>query len=250
MEAESHHGGAEVEARGALCVECMGDVAAGETVIDRCGAALCRACAAEFYVACEGCGGLTPRDEALGRAGAPDTRAAAGDEEQARADDDGMRCVECFRQGGARGEAEAPPSEEEVSALVAEFVSLHSEKKRLDERMDDIKELLKRAAHARPRISNAVVLRAGEDACVRCSYASKTAYDPEQLSAVEELLGREGFESIFERKVSFSPVKDKLEEFLSATDEEYAAARSAISAAARQTEVTTLNVVAPKKKKS
>lgn len=247
MEAENHFSGAGVEARATLCVECMEDVPAGEAVVDRCGAALCRACAREFYVACSCCGGLTPRDEALGREGAP---AASGDEEQARDDDDGMRCVECFRQSAAPGEAEAPPPEEEVSSLVAEFVSLHAEKKRLDERLEEIKELLKRAARARPRISNAVVLRAGEDACVRCSYASKTAYDPERLSAVEELLGREDFDSLFERKVSFSPVKDKLEEFLSATDEEYAEARSAISAAARQTEVTTLNVVAPKKKKS
>ncbi len=233
MEIENNLSADGVEARGALCVECMGEVSAGESVLDRCGAALCRGCAAEFYAPCAGCGGLVPRDEAV-----------------ERAENEGMFCAECFGRAGSAGES-GPPGEEETAALVAEFVSLHAEKKRLEERMEEIKETLKVAAGARPRISNAVVLRAGEEgACVRCSYSVKTAYDPERLSAVEELLGRDGFESIFERKVTFSPVKDRLEEFISSTDEEYAAAREAIAAAARQTEVTTLNVVAPKKKKS
>ncbi|MCA1635054.1 MAG: hypothetical protein LC802_15535 [Acidobacteria bacterium] len=232
MEIENSFSVEGVEARGALCVECMKDVSAGEAVVERRGAVLCRACAGEFYVGCAGCGGLTPRDESL-----------------ERAENEGMFCAECFGRAAQPGEGEAPPSEEETAALVSEFVALHAEKKRLDERMEEIKETLKRAAGARPRISNAVVLRAG-DSSVRCSYAVKTAYDPDQLSAVEALLGREGFEAIFERKVTFSPFKDKLEEFLSAADEEYAAARDAISAAARQTEVTTLNVVAPKKRKS
>jgi hypothetical protein len=232
MEVENGLSVEGVEARGALCVECMGEVSAGESVLDRCGAALCRGCAGEFYAPCGGCGGLTPRDEAL-----------------ERAEGEGMFCVECFGRAGAPGRDEAP-GEEEVAVLVEEFVALHAEKKRLDERMEEIKERLKLAAGARPRISNAVVLRAGEGACVRCSYSVKTAYDPERLSAVEELLGREGFESIFERKVTFSPVKDRLEEFISSTEEEYAAARAGIAAAARQTEVTTLNVVSPKKKKA
>jgi hypothetical protein len=172
------------------------------------------------------------------------------DEALERAENEGMFCAECFGRAGSAGGAE-PPGEEETAALVAEFVSLHAEKKRVEERMEEIKEALKLAAGARARVSNAVVLRAGEEgACVRCSYSVKTAYDPERLSAVEELLGRERFDSIFERKLTFSPVKDRLEEFISSTDEEYAAAREAIAAAARQTEVTTLNVVAPKKKKT
>jgi len=234
MEIEnSSPGVGTIEARGALCVECMKGVPAGESFVDRCGATLCRECAAEFYCPCAGCDGLTPRDEAL-----------------ERAENEGMFCAECFAGAGAEGEA-TPPPEEEVNALVEEFVALHAEKKRLDERMEEIKETLKLAAGARPRVSNAVVLRAGEgSSCVRCSYSLKTAYDPEKLAAVEELLGREGFDSIFERKVTFSPVKDRLEEFVTSTEEEYAAARAGIAAAARQTEVTTLNVVAPKKKKA
>ena len=105
---------------------------------------------------------------------------------------------------------------------------------------------LELAAQARPRVSNAVVLRA-DDAGVRCSFAVRTSYDAARLAAAEELLGEE-FASLFERKVSFSAVKDRLEEFLSATDEARASAREAVRAAEQRTEVATLSVVAQKKK--
>jgi hypothetical protein len=92
-----------------------------------------------------------------------------------------------------------------------------------------------------------VVLRAGE-AGVRCSFAVRTSYDPARLSSAEELLGAD-FAALFERKVSFSAVKDRLEEFLNATDAERAAAREAVRAAEQRSEVATLTVVAQKKKK-
>jgi hypothetical protein len=230
MEVESSFRAEEVEARGALCVECLGSVGAGETVVDRTGAALCRSCAEEFYSPCAGCGGLVPRDEALARAG-----------------DGAAVCVECHARGAASPGGEPPPSEEEVEALVGEYVALHEESKRLDARMGEIKERLKLAAQARPRVSNAVVLRAGE-AGVRCSFSVKKSYDAAALAPAEELLGAE-FASLFERKVSFSAVKDRLEEFLSATDAERAAAREAVRAAEQRSEVATLTVVAQKKKK-
>jgi hypothetical protein len=220
-----------VEARGALCVECLADLAApGAGVVDRTGAALCRACAAAFYAPCEMCGGLVPRDEAL-----------------ARPDGGALNCFECFGRAAAPDGSE-PLTDEEVASLVAEYVALHEEMKRLDGRASDIKEQLKRAATARPRVSNAVVLRAG-DAGVRCSYASKAAYDAEKLAAAERLLGSEGFAALFERKVTFSAVKDRLEEFLSSEDGATAAARAAVRAAETRTEVATLTVVAQRKKK-
>lgn len=228
MEVEKSFGAGEVEARGALCVECLGAVGAGEALVDRTGAALCRGCAAEFYAACGACGGLVPRDETLARAG-----------------DGAGLCAKCHAKGP---EGEPAPSEEEVEALVAEFVALHEESKRLGARMEEIKERLKLAAQARPRVSNAVVLRAG-DAGVRCSFAVRTSYDAGALSAAEGLLGEE-FGALFERKVSFAAVKARLEEFLSATDEEFAAAREAIRAAEQRSEVATLTVVAQKKKPS
>ena len=232
MEVENSFRVEEVEARGAVCVECLAAVAPGESALDRCGATLCPACAAAFYEACAGCAGLVPRDEAL-----------------ARAQDGALCCFECFGRGGV-GEDDVASSltDEEVAALVAEYVALHEEIKRLDSRAGEIKEQLKQAARSRPRISNAVVLRAGTGAGVRCSFAVKTAYDAEKLSSAEHLLGEE-FAAIFERKVTFSAVKGSLEEFLSATDEARAAAREAVRAAEHRTEVATLTVVAQKKKK-
>ena len=221
-----------VEPRGALCVECLADlVEPGGRVLDRTGAALCRTCAAQFYAPCEMCGGLVPRDEALTR---PDGGA--------------LNCFECFGRAAAPDGTEAL-TDEEVSALVAEYVALHEELKRLDLRASEIKEQLKRAATARPRVSNAVVLRS-EGGGVRCSYTSKAAYDAEKLAAAEALLGAEGFASLFERKVSFAAVKDRLEAFLSSEDAGTAAAREAVRAAETRTEVATLTVVAPRKQKS
>src|SRR3712207_5031042 len=167
MEVEKSFRAGDVEARGALCVECLGAVGAGEALLDRTGGALCRACAAEFYAACAGCGGLVPRDEALAGAG-----------------DGALLCAECHAKGFAGPDGEPAPTEEEVEALVAEYVALHEETKRAGARMEEIKERLKLAAQARPRVSSAVVLRAG-DAGVRCSFAVRTTYDAPRLAAAE-----------------------------------------------------------------
>jgi hypothetical protein len=220
-----------LEPRGALCVECMGDVSPAEQVLDRTGAALCRACAAQFYTACAGCGGLVPTDEAL-----------------ARHDTGALNCFECFGRTASDDGTEAL-SDEEVAALVAEYVALHEELKRVETRATEIKEQLKRASAARPRVSNAVVLRAGAGS-VRCNYTSKATYDAEKLAAAEALLGTESFAALFERKVTFSAVKPRLEEFLSSEDKATAAAREAVRAAESRTEVATLTVVAQKKKSS
>jgi hypothetical protein len=220
-----------LEPRGALCVECLGEVSAPEQVLDRTGAVLCRACARQFYIACAGCGGLTPTDEALAREGTG-----------------ALNCFECFSRPAA-GDGTEAPADEEVAALVAEYVALHEELKRLEARASEIKEQLKRAAAARPRVSNAVVLRAG-GAGVRCSYASKATYDAEKLSAAEALLGAEEFAALFERRVTYAAVKARLEEFLSSDEEATAHARAAVRAAETRTEVATLTVVAERKKKS
>lgn len=236
MEAENSFHAGGVEARGALCVECMRALAVGEGVLDRTGAALCRACASEFYAACAACGGLVARDEALSREG------ASGDN-----DAGALYCFECFGKS-ASPEDEDASTDEEVAAMVAEFVALHEETKRLETRMAEIKERLKLAARARPRVSNAVVLRAGDEG-VRCSFTSKATYDAAKLTEAESLLGAEEFASLFERKVSFSAVKGRLEEFLSSNDEAHAHARDAVRAAESRTEVATLTVVAHKEGK-
>lgn len=175
-----------VEPRGALCVECLCEMKPAEQVRDRTGAALCRACAASFYTPCAGCGGLTPHDEA-----------------RARADTGALNCFECFGRPASADGTEVL-SDEEVAALVAEYVALHEELKRLEGRASEVKEQLKRASSARPRVSNAVVLRA-EAGGVRCSYTSKVTYDAEQLSAAEALLGVENFAALFEPLLASGP---------------------------------------------
>lgn len=237
MEAEKRLPAEGVEARGALCVECLSAVAPSAAVLDRTGAALCRGCAAEFYTACAACGGLVPRDEAVAR----ETEGDAGGR---------LYCAECFRAGAAAGEDVEQVGDDEVEALVAEFVALHAEKKRLDTRVDEIKERLKLAARARQRVAGAVVFRAGDEAGVRCSYTVRTTYDAEKLEAAEAVLGGEEFAALFERKVSFTPVKNSLEAFLSSTGDGRDEARALVRAAAQQTETETLGVVAPPKKKT
>jgi len=231
MELENNFRAESIEARGALCVECLHDLGAQEALVDRCGAALCRTCAVEFYVPCAGCGGLVARDDALTR---PDSATHA------------LFCAECFRAPAAG--VDPQPSDVEVEALVARFVALHAEKKRIDAELEEIKERLKLVALARPRVANAVVLRAGEEG-VRCSYSLRTTWDAEKLSAAEELLGGEEFSSLFERKVSFTPLRDRLDEFLNDTAEERRAARELVRSAAQVSETTTLNVIGPRKKR-
>src|SRR2546423_9231998 len=116
----------------------------------------------------------------------------------------------------------------------------------MDARAAEIKERLKMAARARPRVSNAVVLRAEGGAGVRCSYTVKTSYDTEKLAAAEVLLDAAEFAALFERKVTFAAVKGQLEEFLSSTDEARASARDAVRSAEQRTEVATLTVVVQK----
>ena len=221
----------EVEARGALCVECLGAVGEGEALVDRCGAALCRACAAEFYAPCGGCARLIARDEGLARAD------AAG----------ALFCAECYREPGESSGVASLPAEDEVERLVARYVALHAEKKRIDAEVEEVKELLKLVAGARTRVANAVLLRAGDD-CLRCSYSTRTTWDAEKLSEAEALVGEE-FSSLFERKVSFTAVRERLDAFLNDSDEARAAAREIVRAAAQVSETTTINVVAPKKRR-
>jgi hypothetical protein len=186
---------------------------------------LCEPCAAQFYAACVGCGVLTPHDEAVARDGAP-------------------YCLACFAKPVEGEEAEAL-SEAELAALVAEFVRLHAEEKRITDRLKEVKEKLKRHAATEPRAANAVVLRAGEHA-VKCGYTVRVSYDAEKLAAAERLLGEERFAALFEREVKYSANKDRLEIFLADDGAEHSAARAAILAAAERKETATLTLVAPK----
>ena len=210
---------------GQPCAECLGPVSTA--VHAQNGACLCPQCAEQFYRSCAGCGGLIPQDEAVMRDGA-------------------LCCVRCLAAPGPKDDA-AVLSDEALSALVAEFIQLHAEAKRLNDRLETVKEQLKRHAASQPRTANAVMLRTGEYA-VKCGYSMRVSYNADKLAAVEAMLGTEPFTALFSRKITFSPVKESLDAFLASEAPDTAAARDAILAAAERTEIATVTPIAPKRK--
>lgn len=205
-----------------LCVECLEP--ATKILAGRRGETLCPACAKNYYVACALCRGLIPQDEALTR-------------------DDAVYCSDCAAQGAQAADA---PDDSEVETLVSEYIGLHAEEKRIKDRLDEIKERLKAAAAARERVAGAVTLK-GEAGALKCSFKTSLKCIPEKVSALEGQLEPDEFAALFERKVSYSPVKDNLEKFLSHDAGADAPLREQILAAVERTETPTLTVVRQKK---
>jgi hypothetical protein len=152
-----------------------------------------------------------------------------------------LRCVQCLASPASADAAEAL-SAAELSALVAEFVRLHAEAKQLNDRLEEVKEKLKQHAASQPRVANAVLLRTGEYA-VKCGYGVRVNYNAEKLAAVEAMLGAEQFTALFERKITYSAVKESLEAFLASDAADTAPVRDAILAAAERKEIATLTPV-------
>ena len=205
---------------GRSCAECLAPVSTAIKAQN--GARLCQQCAEQFYRPCAGCGRLIPQEDAVLHNGA-------------------LRCVQCLTSP-APAEAAETFSAAELSALVAEFVRLHAEAKQLNDRLEEVKEKLKQHAASQPRVANAVLLRTGEYA-VKCGYGVRVNYNAEKLAAVEAMLGAEQFTALFERKITFSAVKESLEAFLAGDAADTATARAAIMAAAERKEIATLTPV-------
>jgi hypothetical protein len=207
-----------------ICAECEQPAAAHQ--LSRAGAKLCAECVAAYYVACAGCGGLVAKDESLTR-------------------ENLAHCPDCFSQPAGTGGV-GVVDETLIETLIAEYTSLHAEEKRISERMEVVKDRLKAAASARQRMGNAVVLRAG-DAAIRCSYRATLKFDADAADSLAQLLNEAEFSSLFERKTTFTPVKDRIAEFLAGADEAGREARDAVRASLRETETVTLSVVPPRK---
>ncbi|MBC7910969.1 MAG: hypothetical protein H7Y30_10745 [Pyrinomonadaceae bacterium] len=202
------------------CAEC--EQATTNAAMTLAGARLCADCVAAYYIACTDCGGLVAKDESLAR-------------------DNLAYCSNCFSKTSEDAGA-GVVDEGLIEALIAEYVSLHAEEKRISERLEVIKEQLKKAATGRHRVGNAVTLRAGDEA-VRCSYRSSLKFDNEAAGTLSKLLGDEEFSTLFERKTSFNPIKDRIAEFLANPDDTQREAREAVRAALRETETVTLSVM-------
>lgn len=208
-----------------LCVECL-ETATGPVAAGRRGETLCAECAKNYYVACALCRGLIPQDEAI-------------------ADGDAVNCSDCAAHGAQPAAADAP-GEAEVESLVTEYIGLHAEEKRIKDRLEEIKERLKVAAASRGRVAGAVTL-SGAEGAVKCSFKTNLKCIPEKVSALEGQLEPDEFAALFERKVSYSPVKDNLEKLLSDDAGTDANLREQLLAAVERTETPTLTVVRPKK---
>jgi hypothetical protein len=209
--------------RDPVCSECLAP--ALNAVAARNGALLCGECAAAYYVACAACNQLVALDESLSREGA-------------------AHCLDCFQMIDATPGV-STPSDDEVTGLVAEYLALHAEEKKIADRMKHIKEQLKSAASAKQRVAGAVIFN-GEEGAVRCKYSLKLKCDPEKVVPLETLLGPERFATMFERKLTFNPVEAVLEEFLARTDDDTRAAREAVGNALEKIETAALTVIRKK----
>ncbi len=219
-----HHRPRDLIGSTAQCAEC--EQSSSKLLMSRAGASLCAECVAAYYVACSDCGGFVAKDESLSR-------------------ENLMLCPDCFsKPSGANGAVVV--DETLIETLIAEYVSLHAEEKRIGDRMEVVKDQLKSAASARRRDGNTVTLRAGE-AAIRCSYRASLKCDANATEALARLLDEAEFSQLFERKTSFTPVKDRIAEFLNDADESHQAARDAVRAALRETETVTLSVVTARK---
>jgi hypothetical protein len=202
------------------CAEC--EQPSTHMILSRSGASICSECVETYYVACSGCGGYVPQDESLARG-------------------ELAYCADCFSK--PTGETNMGAVDETlIESLIAEYISLHTEEKRINDRIEVIKEQLKSAAAVRQREGNAVTLRAG-DAAVRCNYHTSFKCDTESVEALVQLLDEEQFSLLFERKSSFNPIKDRITQLLSSTDEATQEVREVVRAAVRETETVTLSVV-------
>jgi hypothetical protein len=203
------------------CVECEEE--ATELRPARGGGGVCPACAAVFYVECGGCRQFFPRDEAKNV--------------------DGVAfCVDCHAT--AFGPAGAM-TEEEVEALVAEFVRLSAEIKVLADRADALKDQIKAVAATRERVGNAVLLGSGENR-VTCSYSIGYKLNEADTAALERLLGEDRFAAVFKRTITVNKANaDKLLK----SDEEDPEVVAAVRAALDVVETPRITPVRAKKSK-
>ncbi len=205
------------------CLEC--ETAVSTLVATNAGTQVCQICLESFYVACHSCGGIVPLDEVVSR----------------RAE---KICVACRDQRvGATQAVESA----DVESVVAEYVALHADEKRLKTRMDELKETLKTIAAQQERVSNGVTLNAGDQA-VKCNYRTTIKYDAEAVEKLAQMLDREKFDELFEREVTYSPHKERVREFLDGTDGARQTERELLRAAVRETESATLTVVPNRRK--
>ncbi len=208
-----------------ICVEC--EKTATNMISTSAGAMLCEECITSYYIACAGCEQFIPQDETQRRA-------------------DLVLCAACYAKPPDVRSADSL-DQSGIESLIEEYTALHAEEKRIGTRLEEIKELLKEIASTQPRVSGAVTLRAGDQA-VKCSFRTTLKCDAEAVEKLAETLNENEFGELFERKVTYSPHKERVQEFLKSTDGAHEEARTLLRAAVREIESATLTVVPVRKK--
>ncbi len=211
-----------------MCAECEQKInSATNNTTTRGGTAVCLECITAYYVACVGCEQFIPQDETQ-------TRTAL------------VLCTECYANPPDVAGA-GSLDQSGIESLIVEYTALHAEEKRTVARLEEIKELLKDVAATQPRVSGAVTLRAG-DAAVKCSFRTTLKCDAEAIEKLEQTLDQSEFGELFDRKVTYSPHKERVQEFLSSTDGAHEESRELLRAAVREAETATLTIVPVRKK--
>jgi hypothetical protein len=208
----------------AVCFECESPVTEPAAIVR--GKPICGVCLEEYFAPCKDCGTFVPKDEAVIR-------------------DGDVRCAECATKA-AVPDGSRVPADDELRQLIDEYVALHAEKTRVDERMDEIKELLKAAAYTRERVAGAVTLKS-DNGSVKCSFPTRLKADQDRVAALESVLGADRFAVLFERKVTFNPNKTAVEAVLAGKTDDDEDVRQAIRGAVEMAETPTVTV--PKGKK-
>jgi hypothetical protein len=195
---------------------------ATDVIAIRGGAGVCADCIAGFYVACQTCRELVARDE---------TKTA-----------DGCHyCADCFDATFGPG---GHLSEDDVEAIVAEYIRLDAEAKSIEKRLEALKDQIKAIAATRERVSGTVMLGRG-DQRVTCSYVASYKLDAERAAALETALGAEVFDAYFERKLALN--RAAVDRLLSSPEAAEAELRATVSSVVELVESPRVSVPRAKK---
>lgn len=181
-----------------MCAECLKTLNGNAYHKDYQNNVLCSSCADNYYAACAGCSQMIAVDEAV---------IFISDEKISHL------CPGCK---SVDKQAEVNFSTREITELVDEYLILHEEEKRIKERMDAIKQILKEVAEARSRDSKSTVSIAGSDGNAGVKYTYRTSFkaDAAKVSELQNHLEKEVFAAVFSEKLSFDVNKSNFEKLI------------------------------------
>ena len=208
-----------------VCTECLGNLES-ESLKDFQDNFLCSDCSEKYYTVCNQCLSLVPADEAINK---------GIDAQQILS-----YCPNCIIR--VRQQLPISIDEGEITQLVNEYIALHSEEKRVKDRLEEIKEQLKQIATNLSNNGEAVTLQ-GEEGAVKCTYKTSLKSNAEKVTSLRDKLNENVFAALFTEKVSFDVNKENFDQVLSIDSDLTEELRQQLEDAIKITETATLNVV-------